>query len=69
MIPAGDVVGGFPRPELEVDLPDIEYDVYDVVPDAFLVQMEMTAVKSLCSTVVVQTRPQGGCGPVLPLRV
>ena len=26
-------------------------------------------MESLCSPVVVQTRPQGGCDPVLPLRV
>ena len=35
MSPADDRVGGWSGPELQVDLPDIEYDVYDVVPDAF----------------------------------
>ena len=45
------------------------YDVYDDVPDEFPVEMEATAVESLCSPVVVQTRPQGGCDPVLPLRM
>ena len=60
MIPAGDMVGGLPEPDLEVDSSDIEpnvYDVYNDVPDEFPVEMEATAVESLCSPVVVQTRP------------
>ena len=48
MIPADDRVGGLPGPELQVDLPDIEDDVYDVVPEVFPVQMETTAVESSC---------------------
>ena len=73
MIPAGDMVGELPGPELEVDLADIElnvydvYDAYDDVPDEFPGEMEATAVESLCSHVVVQTRLLGGCDPVLPL--
>ena len=59
MIPADDRVGGLPGPELQVDLSDIEDDVYDVVPEAFPVQMETTAVESLCPPVVAQTRPKG----------
>ena len=51
---------GWSGPELRVDLPDIEYNVHDIIPDTFPVQMETTAVKSLCSPVVAQTRPQGG---------
>ena len=47
---------------------DIEQDVCDV-PDAFPISIEMAAVESLCFPVVVQTRPQGGCDPVLPLPV
>ena len=46
----------------------IKYDVYDVIKDAFPVRMETTAVELLCSHVVAQTRPQGGCDPVLPPR-
>ena len=69
MIPADDRVGGLPGPELQADLPDIEDDVYDVVPEAFPVQMETTAVESLCPPVVAQTRPKGGCDPVLPRRI
>ena len=68
MIPADDRVGGLPGPEVQVDLPDIENNVYDVVPEAFPVQMEMTAVE-LCPPVVAQTRPKGGCDPVLPRRM
>ena len=66
MIQADDRVGGLPVPELREALPDIEYDVYDVIPAAFPVRMETMAVKSLCSPVVVQTIPHGGCDPVLP---
>ena len=50
------------------DVSDIEPDVCDV-PDEFPVSMETAAMESLCFTVVVQTRPQGGCDPVLPLPV
>ena len=64
VIQAGDMVGGLPGPELEVDSSDIEPYVYDVYDE-----MEVTAVESLCSPVVVRTRPQGGCDPVLPLRI
>ena len=61
VIQAGDMVGGLPGSELEVDLSDIEpnvYEVYNDVPDEFVPD---EAVESLCSHVVVQTRPQGGC--------
>ena len=68
VIPAGDLVGGLPRPEDDDGLSDIEPDVCDV-PDEFPVRMETAAVESLCFPVVVQTRPQGGCDPVLPLPV
>ena len=67
------MVGVLPGPELEVDSADIEpnvydvYDAYDDVPDDFPGEMEVTAVESLCSHVVVQRRLQGGCDPVLPL--
>ena len=68
VISAGDLVGGWPRPEEDEELSDIEPDVCDV-PDEFPVSMEMVAVELLCFTVVVQMRPQGGCDPVLPLPV
>ena len=68
VIPAGDLVGRLPRPEEDEELSDIEPDVCDV-PDEFPVSMETAAVESLCFPVVVQTRPQGGCDPVLPLPV
>ena len=68
MIPAGDLVGGLPIPKEDDGLSDIEPDVCDV-PDEFPVPMETAAVESLCFHVVVQTRPQGGCDPVLPLPV
>ena len=61
VIPAGDLVGRFPRPEEDEELSDIEPDVCDV-PDEFPVSMETAAVDSLCFPVVVQTRPQGGGG-------
>ena len=72
VIQAGDMVGELPEPELEVDSSDIEsnvYDVYNDVPDEFPVEMEATAVELLCSPVVIQTRPQGDCDSVLPLRM
>ena len=47
---------------------DIEPDVCDV-PDVLPVRREMPAVESLCFPVVVPTRPQGGCDPVLPLPI
>ena len=68
VIQAGDMVGGLPGPELEVDSSDIEpnvydvYDVYDDVPDEFPVEMEATAVESLCSPVVVQLSCVLSCG-------
>ena len=71
MIPARDMVRGLSEPDLEVDLSDIEpnvYDVYNDVPDDFSVKMEGMTAESLCSPVVIQTRPQGGCDPVVPLR-
>ena len=49
-------------------LSDIEPDVCDV-PDVLLVLRETAAVESLCFPVVVPTRPQGGCDPVLPLPI
>ena len=66
VITAGDLVGRLPRPVEDEDVSDIEPDVCDV-PDEFPVSMETAAVESLCFPVVVQTRPQGGCYPVLPL--
>ena len=69
MIPADDRVGRLPGPELQVDLPDIEDDVHDVVPEVFPVQMKMTAVESSCPPVDAQTRPKGGCDPVLSRRM
>ena len=68
-IPADDRVGGLPAPELRVDLPDSENDVYDVVPEPFPVQMKTMAVESLCLPVVAQTRPKGGGDPVSPRRL
>ena len=68
-IHANNRVGGLPAPELRVDLPDSENDVYDVVPEPFLVQMETTAVESLCPPVVAQTRLKGGGDPVSPRRL
>ena len=43
---------------------DIEPDVCDV-PNVFPVRRETVAVEPLCFPVVVPTRPQGGCDPVL----
>ena len=63
-LPADDRVGGLPAPELRVDLSDRENEVYDVVPEPFPVQMKTTAVESLCTPVVAETRPKGGCNPV-----
>ena len=51
---------------MDEELSDIEPDVCDV-QDQFPVSMETAAVEPLCFPVVVQTRPQGGCDPVLPL--
>ena len=68
VMPAGDLVSRLPRPEEDDGLSDIEPDVCDV-PDEFPVSMETAAVESLCFPVVVQTRPQGDCDPVLPLPV
>ena len=66
---ADDRVGGLYDPELQVDLPDSDNDVYDAVPEPFPVQMKTTAVVSLCPPVVAQTRPKGGCDPVSPRRM
>ena len=68
VMPAGYPVGVLPRPEEDDSLSDIEPDVCDV-PDVSPVRMETAAVESLCFPVVVQTRPQGGCDPVLSLPV
>ena len=57
-----------PRPELDEKLSDIERNVCDV-PDEFPVGIDMAAVGPLCFPVVVQTRPQVGCDPDLPLPV
>ena len=65
-MPAGYPVGVVPGPEEDDSLSDVEPDVCDV-PDVFPVRRETAAVESLCFPVVVQTRPQGGCVPVLPL--
>ena len=59
-------VGVMPKSEEDDSLPDIKPDVCDV-PDAFPVGKETAAVESLCFPVVVTTRSQGGCDPVLPL--
>ena len=66
VMPASYPVSVLPRPEEDDSLSDIEPYVCDV-PDVFPVRREMAAVESLCFHVVVQTRPQGGCDPVLPL--
>ena len=59
-------VGVLPESEEDDSLSDIEPDVCDA-PDVFPVGKETVAVESLCFPVVVTTRPQGGCDPVLPL--
>ena len=46
----------------------VKRDVCDV-PDEFPVGVDKTAVEPLCLPVVVQTRPQVGCNPDLPLPV
>ena len=66
VMPADYPVGVMPKSEEDDSLSDIEPEVCDV-PDAFPVGKEMAAVESLCFPVVVPTRPQGGCDPVLPL--
>ena len=66
VMPAGYPVGVLPRPEEDDSLADIELDVCGV-PDVFQVRRGTAAVESLCFPGVVQTRPQGGCDPVLPL--
>ena len=68
VIPACDLVRRLPRPEGDEELSDIEQDVCDV-PDEFPVSMETATVESLCFTLVLQTTPQEGCDPVLPLPV
>ena len=57
-----------PRPELDEESSDVERDVCDV-PDEFPVGIDQTAVEPLCLSVVIQTRPQFGCDPDLPLPV
>ena len=57
-----------PRPELNEESSDVERDIYDV-RDEFSVGIDKTAVEPLCLPVVVQTRPQVGCDPDLPLPV
>ena len=59
-------VGVLPRLEEDDSLSDFEPDVC-YVPNVFPVCREMVAVEPLCFPVVVPTRPQGGCDPVLPL--
>ena len=54
--------------EEDDSLSDIEPDFCDV-PDVLPVRRETAAVASLCFPVVVPTRPQGGCDPVLPLPI
>ena len=54
--------------EEDDSLSDMETDVCDV-PDVLPVRRETAAVESLCFPVVVPTRPQGGCDPVLPLPI
>ena len=66
VMPAGYPVGVLPRLEEDDSLADIESDVCDV-PDVFPVRRGMADVELLCFPGVVQTRPQGGCDPVLPL--
>ena len=51
---------------LDDSLSDIEPDVC-VVPDVLPVRGETAAVEPLCFPVVVPTRSQGGCDPVLSL--
>ena len=52
-----------PISEEDDSLSDIEPDV----PEVFPVRKKTAAVESLCFPVVVPTRPQGGCDPILPL--
>ena len=59
-------VGVLPRLEEDDKLSDIEPDVCDVL-NVVLICRETAAVEPLCFPVVVPTRPQGGCDPVLPL--
>ena len=66
VMPAGYPVGVLPRLEEEDSLSNIEPDVCDV-PNVFPIRRETAAVEPLCFPVVVSTRPQGGCDPVLPL--
>ena len=66
VMPADYPVGVMPKSEEDDSLSDIEPDVCDV-PDVFTVRKETASVESLCFPVVVPTRPQGGCDPVLPL--
>ena len=66
VMPAGYPVGVLPRLKEDDSLSDIEPDVCDV-PNVFPVRRETAAAELLCFPVVVPTRPQGGCDPVLPL--
>ena len=68
-LPADDRVGDLPATESQVDLSDSESDVDDVEPDSVPMQMTTTAVESLRSPVVAQTRPKEGCDPASPRRL
>ena len=68
VVPPYDLAMILPRPELDEESSDVERDVCDV-PDEFPVGIDKTAVELLCLPVVVQTRPQVGCDPDLPLPV
>ena len=68
VVPPYDLAMIFPRPELDEESSDAERDVCDI-PDEFPVGIDQTAVEPLCLPVVVQTRPQVGCDPDLPLPV
>ena len=66
VMPVGYPVGVLPKPEEDDSLSDIEPDVCDVL-DVFPVRRETAAMEPLCCPVVVPTRSQGGCDPVLSL--
>ena len=68
VVPPYDLAMILPRPELDEESSDVEPDVCDV-PDEFPVGIDKIAVEPLCLPVVVQTRPQVGCDPDLPLPV
>ena len=68
VIPPYDLDMILPRPELDEESSDVERDVCDVL-DEFPVGIDKAAVEPLCLPEVVQTRPQVGCDPDLPLPV